>query len=241
MKQTMGRNGEFVLIPTVRHRVSAQSTSLGKILLSCAIHRPWIRLDGHSFHIAPRPTKPLSECSQLEACPAIASRPRPLFRYPWKGGRQRAKAAMQLCSNTIDYSVKIFSFYFASCRQCSHRQSRATSERLRDAPSWKRSELSLLWRCNFYLYTRHSRGFRKCDFVTHDMKKPWIQSTAFGTLGAFCRSLPEHIEPDLCADVHILTAPLFYLPRTTIGRMLQGEGQLELFLAKKREKRSISK
>lgn len=56
--------------------------SLGKILLFCSFHHPWIRLDGHGFHIAPRLTKPLFKCSQLEACPAIASRPRPLFRCP---------------------------------------------------------------------------------------------------------------------------------------------------------------
>lgn len=122
--------------------------SQGKILLSCSFHRPWIRLDGHGFHIAPRLTKPLSKCSQLEACPAIASRP--LFRCPWKGGRRRAKTAVLLCANTLDYSVKYCSLYFASCQRRSRWQSRVTSVRPGQALSWKRSELGLRWRCTFY-------------------------------------------------------------------------------------------
>lgn len=109
------------------------TVSLGRILLSCEFHRPWIRLDAHCLRIAPRPTEPLSKCSQLEACPAIASRPHLLFRCPWKGGGgggggggQRAKSTKHWCVNPLDYSVKYCSLYFVSCQQCSWRRSQVT-------------------------------------------------------------------------------------------------------------------
>ena len=63
------------------HHTLTMSVSLGKILRSCSFHRLWIRLDRLSipivaiFHIPWRLMEPLSKCSQLEACLAIARGP----------------------------------------------------------------------------------------------------------------------------------------------------------------------